>query len=68
MSLIDFDLWDYDLHTEDKFCIPCDGMGYYLVSDCCGAEIDSDILICHECKEHSDFAECENCESQGLVP
>jgi hypothetical protein len=31
------------------------------VSNCCGASIDTDILICYECKEHSDIAECE-CE------
>ena len=31
------------------------------VSNCCGASIDTDILICYECKEHCDIAECE-CE------
>tara|TARA_R110002020_G_scaffold4272_6_gene19013 strand:- start:3300 stop:3593 length:294 start_codon:yes stop_codon:yes gene_type:complete len=67
MSLIDYDLWDYDLHDKDKFCIPCDGRGYYLVSDCCGSDIEPDMLICYECKEHSDFAVCENCENKGLV-
>lgn len=31
------------------------------LSNCCGASIDTDILICYECKEHCDIQECE-CE------
>ena len=36
----------------------CDG---YMLSDCCGAPIDTDILICSECKDHCGNY-CDNCD------
>lgn len=38
-----------------------------IVSACCGASIDTDILICSDCKEHSEIAVCETCEGRGTV-
>lgn len=39
---------DYDIHYEDQ------------MSDCCGAEVYADIMICSNCKEHCDLHE-EDC-------
>lgn len=54
--------------TQTKDCPDCDGVGHFKdASECCGADIDEDILICHACKEHSGFAECENCNGKGFL-
>jgi hypothetical protein len=31
------------------------------VSNCCGARMNTDMLICYDCKDHCDIQECE-CE------
>jgi|LakMenEpi03Aug12_release.lakeMendotaPanAssembly.Ray.scaffolds.fasta_scaffold1048961_1 hypothetical protein len=49
-----------------KICPDCEG-SEDIVSDCCGASIDSDMLICYECKEHSDIAVCETCDGEGVI-
>lgn len=36
-------------------------------SNCCGANIDTDTLICLECHEHSDIEVCELCDNTGEV-
>lgn len=33
------------------------------LSNCCGAHVDSDILICSKCKEHCDICKTEVCFS-----
>jgi len=48
-------------------CTECEGKGHHNFSECCGASIDSDMKICHECKDHSDFAQCERCDGTGEV-
>jgi predicted amidophosphoribosyltransferase len=65
MNLIDYDIWEYDLSNEYKYCRNCNSEGYFIQSSCCGADIDTDILICHACKEHSDLEECEDCNGVG---
>jgi hypothetical protein len=47
-------------------CPDCKGETEEL-SICCGAMIDSDMLICYECKEHSDIAVCETCDGTGSI-
>jgi hypothetical protein len=42
----------------------CDGCLGFRTSDCCGAECDPDILICHDCKEHCG-TQCEDCETKN---
>jgi hypothetical protein len=49
-----------------KICPDCEG-SEDIVSDCCGASIDSDMLICYECKEHSDIAVCNTCDGEGVI-
>lgn len=49
-----------------KVCPECAGVMSEL-SACCGAPMDSDILICSDCKEHSDFYECDTCNGTGEV-
>lgn len=39
-------------------CIDCDGCR---LSDCCNAPIDTDILICSDCKEHCGTM-CDDCD------
>jgi len=56
-----------DYKPNEKECEACEGIGHTNESYCCGAEIDSDILICHDCKDHSDFAECEECNGLGVI-
>lgn len=52
--------------TDKKVtCEDCEGKGHTGVSACCGADIDEDHLICHDCKEHSEFEECERCDGDG---
>lgn len=46
-------------------CTTCEGTGKTNVSDCCGAMMDSDILICSDCKEHADCEDCEDCKGTG---
>lgn len=38
----------------------CDG---WKTSDCCGAAVDPDILICGDCKEHCSV-QCDDCPEQ----
>lgn len=47
-------------------CYECNGKNKPL-SNCCGAPIDEDILICSECKEHADIADCEVCNGTGEI-
>ena len=47
-------------------CPDCEG-DFEQVSECCGARMDSDIMICSDCKEHSDFAVCETCGGDGKI-
>lgn len=56
-------------HVEPKYkeCPDCDGRGHFHISECCGADIDDDTKICHNCKEHSDFDRCETCDGDGQV-
>ena len=37
------------------------------MSECCGAKIDTDMMMCYDCKEHSDLAVCETCNGKGKV-
>ena len=50
-------------------CPACDGSGKNDFTPCCGAGYDSDILMCHDCKEHlgEDDLICEDCNGTGLV-
>ena len=52
---------------DDVECPDCEGTGKLQQSNCCGANVDSDILICSDCKEHCDLDECERCEGTGNV-
>lgn len=52
---------------EMKVCPDCNGNMEEL-SACCGAPIDSDILICSDCKDHSDIVQCETCNGTGEIP
>jgi len=60
---------DYKLASppEHKECSECEGKGHFQLSNCCGAQCDSDMLICYECKEHCDLQECEECDGTGTV-
>lgn len=64
---------DYKLATppdhepNEKECDECEGRGYHDESYCCGASIDHDTLICHECNDHSDFMECDECKGTGII-
>lgn len=59
-----------------KTCRNCKGMGYIIVSDCCGAEAYSngdasseDYGICPECHEHCTYVkeDCETCNGTGEI-
>lgn len=52
--------------TPKKVCPDCEG-DMETMSNCCGAKIDTDMLICYDCKEHSDVAICETCNGEGEV-
>jgi len=64
-----------DEYCED--CFPCHECGERTdcdcieemesVSWCCGATIDSDINICHDCKEHSESALDSYCEEYSIA-
>lgn len=47
-------------------CPDCEGQQEQM-SECCGALIDSYILICSQCKEHSDISVCETCNGTGEI-
>lgn len=47
-------------------CQDCDGTGKVSLSNCCGADVDDDILICPACKEHCDVSDCDTCDGTGL--
>ena len=47
-------------------CPDCEGEGKSYLS-CCGHEMDHDILICPECKEHWEPEPCETCKGTGQV-
>jgi hypothetical protein len=59
-----------------KTCPACKGMGYLILSDCCGAEPYSngdgsseDYGICPECRDHCTYekTECEVCNGEGEI-
>ena len=49
-----------------KVCPDCLG-DMPQMSECCGAAIDADLLICHDCKDHSSIATCETCGGEGEI-
>jgi len=53
-----------NLKITPTVCPDCLG-DFPVISECCGAPIDTDILICSDCKEHSDLAVCETCNGTG---
>lgn len=55
-----------DAEPEYKVCPDCNGDPEQM-SECCYAPIDSDILVCSECKEHSSIAVCETCGGEGRI-
>lgn len=73
MNEVDLLNMEIHIHThqsqEDdnyKACPDCEG-DFPKMSACCGAYIDSDILICGSCREHSELAVCETCNNSGRV-
>lgn len=54
------------LNQYVKDCPECEG-DMEPMSACCGASIDTDILICRDCKEHSELAVCETCNGLGKI-
>ena len=48
-------------------CKECNGTGFGEYSYCCGAELNDDMMICHECKDHSDYDECGECNGKGVI-
>lgn len=54
-----------DIPTKE--CPDCLGYDGPPQSNCCGARIDSDHLICFDCKEHADIQVCETCDGEGVV-
>ena len=65
-----YDTWKTETppeYTDTEICKECQGKGTVLLSECCGATIDEDILICMDCKEHSGLQECEECNGKGIV-
>jgi len=62
--------YDNQLPPEDdeyEDCPECEGTGEVLLSDCCGAEIDSDIMVCTKCKEHCGCSVCDECNGTGHI-
>lgn len=61
--------YDNQMPPEDDNvdCPDCDGSGKVDLSNCCGADVDSDILICSKCHEHCDLSDCDTCEGTGQV-
>ena len=47
-------------------CPECEGVGHFLLSDCCGAEIVEDMDICTQCRDHCGVSECDECNGTGL--
>lgn len=42
----------------------------YIVSNCCGAEMNEayrNIQICPECKEHCDLEDCDEIKEKNLI-
>lgn len=52
---------------EHKDCPFCEGTGKSGTSSCCGAELNSDMMICYECKDHCDEDECSECDGTGTI-
>jgi len=46
---------------SEEICEECGGTNNSPTSSCCGASIDTDMLICYDCREHADIALCETC-------
>ena len=81
MSMEDYLSIDHNSPTRDdevktKRCPECKGMGYLVLSDCCGAEGQSngdgcteDYGICPDCDNYCIYIEekCENCDGKGVI-
>jgi len=48
-------------------CEQCEGTGMSGTSECCGAEFDTDTMLCYECHDHCGEGECGECEGTGTV-
>ena len=48
-------------------CPECDGIGHYSMSDCCSAEMDLDLGLCYECKDHCEPEKCHVCGGTGKI-
>ena len=49
-----------------KVCPDCEGVSQEL-SDCCGARMNSDFMMCSDCKDHCGIQVCETCDGEGQV-
>lgn len=62
---------DYLTPPEEKLrivdCNECKGEGLLHISNCCGEPLDKETMTCNACKEHCDFATCEECNGKGKV-
>lgn len=61
--------YDNQLPPDDDSvdCEDCEGDGKLELSNCCGAVMDIDTLMCSECYDHCDQCECETCDGTGQV-
>jgi DnaJ-class molecular chaperone len=62
---------DYDnqMPPEDDTieCPDCDGTGQVDLSNCCGVEFNTDIMMCSDCHEHCDRSDCDTCNGTGQL-
>jgi hypothetical protein len=47
-------------------CPDCKG-GVHSLSDCCGANMNTDMGICYECKDHCEPQDCDTCKGVGQI-
>lgn len=61
--------YDNQMPPEDdcEECPDCEGEGTILLSNCCGAEMDEDTLMCSKCHDHCDKSVCETCDGTGQI-
>ena len=54
-------------NEHEKTCPDCNGDYMGDISDCCGSWMDTDIMVCSNCRDHCEPMICDTCGGKGTI-
>ena len=66
LNLTKSDTFNAEEKPRMMVCPECNGDSEEL-SDCCGAPMNTDIMMCSDCKDHCGISVCDYCDGKGEV-